>query len=546
MKLNIRKAEKPFIWFALGLAVLCAASFVVFSYPVWKTLLVNPIETSERKASSAKLITAPVSYKAAEDFKASNVELPQHNFGSLQVNKSKINKGIQLFAKQGHVQGQYAAPDGIRMDYLVQRQQLEGSNAWVQVDLVSADPQTQQMLVEPIGFTYSNGEQLEAGLQSSGLSGYLSGDEFLYTTVKNEHDEWVYLVNKFNFTHKTITPVMELFRYSYKAVNGGKPPIIYSSQLAPDKSHLLVRDSRNGISSYDLSTGEIRQAIEGSNEVKAGEYFELLVNSGIALYSTSRYQNDVSWIDLSTGMVRQPLLSEQGFVEVGMDVQGKIMYYNFTYDRLPENVMMGDKQSLLLPNGVQMIDKQGNPTKRFSLSKDAKERLEFGGYSESKKTVLLHKFIVAMNGNGQPYKKTLGWLLGDMSTGSMTMLSKTDVPDNWDKKDILFGKVTLSALVPSNQEQVFVNLLENNYYMTRWKTSYQVQLLEDEDIVIYEDEGMKRMFVSSLTRPDLVVAALNYKKYNWDNNKFSLLSGHWLARYQKQPEGDKMYFFQWN
>ncbi|NOU97918.1 hypothetical protein GC093_32530 [Paenibacillus sp. LMG 31456] len=544
MKLNIRKVQKPFIWLAAGLAVLIATSFIVFSYPVRTTPFVKAIDASDQKAGSAKIIATPVSYSVKEDFKNSNVELPKHDFGSLQVSKSKVNRGIQLLAKQGHVQGQYVAPDQTRMVYLVQRLQQEEKDAWAQVELVSVDPQTQQMLIEPIGFTYTNGEQLEAALQSTGLSGFVSNDEFLYTTVKNEHDEWVYLLNKFNFTHKTVTPVMELFRYSYTD-NNNKPPVIYCSQLSPDKTHLFVRDSRNGIVSYDLGTGEAKLSSSDSNEVKPGEYFELLEDNGIALYSASRYQSDVLWVDLNTGVRRQPFIAEQGFVEVGMDVKGKIMYYNFTNDRMPENIMMSDKQGLLLPNGVQMTDFQGNPTKRFSLSKDAKEKLEFGGYSESKKAVLLHKFTVAMNGNGQPYKKTSGWLLGDMNTGSMTLLNKIDVPDNWDKKDILFGKVALSAVVHSAQEQVFVNFLDNSYYMSRWKT-HQVQLLQDEDIVIYQDDLQKRVFVSSFTRPDLVVAALNYKKYNWDNNKFSLLNGHWLTRYQKQPEGDKLYFFQWN
>ncbi|TDF95879.1 hypothetical protein [Paenibacillus piri] len=542
--MNITKKTAGLYWkLAVAITVLCVASLIVWRTHVPQSRLTQLSAADAQKNGSAKMIAMPVSYQVVEDYESSNGNLPQHQFGPLQLNKAKVNRGVQYQANQGHVLGEFASPDGLRMVYFIQRQQLQQEQSgWAQVDMVAYEPQSQQMMIEPIGFTY--GDHLESALQSTTMCGYLSNETFLYTTVRNEDEMWVYRVNQYDLAHKKVTPLMELYRVPYTSA-AGELPVIYSTQLTPDKKHLFVRDSINGITAYSLETGEKKQAAPGSNEIKPDEYFELRADGGAAVYGTARYQNDLWWFDPAAGTARQPFTAEQGLVDVGADAKGNLMYYNFTYDRAADNWMTGETQKLLLPKGVQVMDAQGNPVKRFSLPKESKERLEFGGYSESKKAVLLHKFAAAVNNNGQPFKKTDSWLLGDLTTGSMTPLNKVDVPDSWDKKDVVFGNVTVNVAAVSAEQQVFVNTADNTYYMCRWKTKL-VRLLDEDDTVLYQDEQNKRIYVSSLTRPDLVVAALSYKKYNWDNQRFSWLNGHWITRSQKLPEGDKMYFFQWN
>ncbi|UQZ82780.1 hypothetical protein SK3146_01940 [Paenibacillus konkukensis] len=534
----------PYVWLVLGgllLIVLFAAVYSVSKPGVNRATQVSAAETNEDRV---KLFPSPPAYQVLEAYKEKNPDLPGHDFGPLQLGKVKLNRGFALTVKKAQVTKQYKAADERRMIYFIERELTQEEQAWTQMDIAVAEPSSGQYATQTVGYTY--GPSPEPFEQSTLLCGFVSDDEFLYTTVLNADQEWIYQVNKFDLSQKTITPVMELFRYEPLPGNGpAVPPVIYSAELTPDKQHLFVRDSLNGIANYNLITGKMQRLIGGSNELRAGEHFETIGTSGIALFGANRYQSDIYWIDMNAGTVKQPFVQEKGYVDPGTDAKGKVMYYNFTYDRAPEQIMQGDNRTLLLSSGVQLVDLQGNLLKRFALPQDSKERLEFGGYSESKKSVLLHKYIMATGSKGQPYKKTVSWLIGDMTTGNMTVLNKVDVPDGWDKNDIVFGKICIEPLSPVNEEQVFVNVADNSYYMSRWKTK-QVDLRQEEDVVTFVDEPSKRVFVSSFTRPDLLVAAFSYKKYNWDNQDFSWLDGHWMARHQSQTDGDKIFFFQVN
>ncbi|WP_282936687.1 hypothetical protein [Paenibacillus sp. RC67] len=503
----------------------------------------SQVRAAEATKDRVRVFQSAAPYKVLDDYKIKNTELPLYDFGKLQIAKSKITRGIGLTVKKAHVVKQYTAPDAERMVYFVQREQKQEGQAWTQIDMVAMDPQSGQPVQETIGYTF--GQASEVFSQSTQLIGFISDHEFLYTTVVNADQEWVYQVNKMNIAQKTVTPVMELFRYEAIPSNANATPVLYSAVLTPDKKHLFIRDSISGVTTYDLQTGAKKWMIIGSNEIRSGEHFETLGNSGIGIYGANRYQSDLTWIDMNEGTTRQPFASEQGFVDPGTDAKGKVMYYNFTYDRGADNILKGENRTLLLSSGVQLVDFKGNLLKRFALPKDSKDRLEFGGYSESKKAVILHQYTIATNSKGAAYKKTVNWLIGDMSTGTMLPLKKVDVPDNWDKNDIVFGKICIEPYSPAAEAQVFVNVTENSYYMSRWKTT-QVALHQEEDVVMFVDVMSKRVFSSSFTRPDLIVAAFSYKKYNWDNQDFGWMSGRWMARYQTQPEGDKIFFFQIN
>lgn len=546
-EIDLRKQRisiHPYLWLLLGLLVLSGLFYSVYFVFIPKSQHAAQVNAAETTKDRAKVFTSAAPYRVLEDYKLKNADLPIYDFGKLQITRSKISRGTALNVKKGHVIKQYTTPDGNGMLYFIQREQKLENQAWTQVDMAAMEPQSDQPVQETIAYTF--GPMTEPFTQSTQLCGFLSDHEFLYTTVLNDEQQWVYQVNKMNLASKTITPVLELFRYEELPSNAGKAlPVIYSAVLTPDMKHLFVRDSINGITHYDLQTGGRKWIVSGSNEIHPGEHFEIIGNSGIAIYGANRYQSDVSWIDMNDGSIRQPFSSEQGFVDPGTDAKGKVMYYNFTYDRSDSNVLKGDNQTLLLSYGVQLVDFKGNMLKRFALPKDSKDRLEFGGYSESKKAVLLHQYTIGTNSKGAAYKKTVRWLIGDMATGTMTELKKVDVPDSWDKNDIVFGKICIEPYSPAAEAQVFVNVADNSYYMSRWKTK-QVALHQDEDVVMFADVVSKRVFSSSFTRPDLLVAAFSYKKYNWDNQDFGWMNGRWMARYQNQPDGDKIFFFQIN
>lgn len=541
-KVQLRSIH-PYLWLAFGLVLLSSLFYTVYSVCMPKSSHSVQVNAAEATKDRVKVFQSAVPYKVLEDYKIKNTELPQFDFGKLQVAKTKITRGIGLTVKKAHVIKQYTSPDAERMVYFLQREQKLEGQSWTQIDMVAMDPQSGQPVQETIGYTF--GQPSELFSQSTQLVGFVSDHEFLYTTVVNSDQEWVYQVNKMNIAQKTVTPVMELFRYEPIPANEKSVPVIYSAVLTPDKKHLFIRDNISGITNYDLQTGAKKWMINGSNEVRAGEHFEMLGSSGIAIYGANRYQSDLSWIDMNEGTMRQPFAAEPGFVDPGTDAKGKVMYYNFTYDLNADNILKSENQSLLLSNGVQLVDFKGNLLKRFTLPKDSKDRLEFGGYSESKKAVILHQFTLATNSKGMAYKKTVQWLIGDMSTGTMTPLKKVDVPDNWDKSDMVFGKICIEPYSPAAEAQVFVNVTENSYYMSRWKTK-QIALHQDEDVIMFVDAMSKRVFSSTFTRPDLIVAAFSYKKYNWDNQDFGWMNGRWMARYQTQPEGDKIFFFQIN
>ena len=109
----------------------------------------------------------------------------------------------------------------------------------------------------------------------------------------------------------------------------------------------------------------------------------------------------------------------------------------------------------------------------------------------------------------------------------------------------MFGSVLTDAWNEAPGERVFVNIRDRTYYLIHWKMNPAV-LEPGEDRVLLADESGQTRFVSSLNRPDLLVAALQYKKYNWDNRDFVGLSGRYVSRYKPQPDGDRIYIFQTN
>ncbi|CAG7650892.1 hypothetical protein ACFQI7_21700 [Paenibacillus allorhizosphaerae] len=495
----------------------------------------------ENAADMVTILTGAQSYHVIDAFKVENATAPVYEFPALAASKSKITKGTLFTLKdKAHVVEQYGVPDHNKIVYFVMRTEEQDGGVWNQTDAVTIDPKMQTMQSDPIGYSY--GSSPEEVAQVTKLLGFVNNDEFLYITLKNEGSERVLRVNRFSVAKRTVTPVLDLYRF--KDGDGALSSItIAESAVSPDGRRLLVKDSRKGIVSYDMNTGAAK-VIAPPAELGVRDKLFVSREAGVALYEAGLFRNDVRWIDLNSSEAKLPFASETGLLEAGMDASRKLLYYNFTYDREVRNFSLNDKKAMLYSYGVQMTDLKGVPIQRFSLPKESQERLEYGGcYSEDKKIVLLHRFTVETNSKGMPYKKTTGWLTGDLATGTMTVLQKIDVPDSWERKDMLFGSVFTDVNNDTAAEQVFVNTLERTYYTSRWRTKEAV-LLPEEDAIMFADETSKRIFVSSFTRPDLIVAVNNYKKYNWDNRDFVWLSGHWLSRYHTQPEGDKIYFFQ--
>lgn len=480
----------------------------------------------------------PQEARLKDRFASDNPTLPPFEFPEIHIVKAK-SRTLQATLKKSRIMEQYTTPDRAKAVYFMQRTELQEDRPWTQIDFVSADPQSQAILQEPIALTYGIPSEVAEG--STRLCGFLSADEFLYTAVHNKGEDWVYEVNRYNLKNQTVTPVLELM---YVPKETSSLPMVLGAGLSPDKRHVLIRDTKHGLALYDLKTGAASFDLPGSGEKRPGETLVQSPSSEVMLYSSSRFQNDVWWLDLNNGTAKQPFTAEQGLVDAGMDAGGHIVYYNFTYDRGGEQILAGEKRSLLNSFGVQLLDMKGNPIKRFSLPRDSAERMEFAGYSEEKKQVLLHRYTVASGTKG-PYKKTAGWLLGDMVSGETIPLASVNVPDSWDRKDVLYGSVLTDAVNDSPGAQAFANIQDRTVYMTKWRTG-QLRVWPEEDSVLFMDEPGKRVFVSSLTRPDLIVAAFHYKKYNWDNRDFAMLSGHYLSRYQTQPDGDRIFFFQIN
>jgi|GEM_PF-5074912 len=543
------RAILPYFWLLLGILVLCGIFGILFTAVSGSGSLRTQADPFHASLQDAALSgTAAESFHVLEQFEAQHPQLPMHDFGPVQVlkakQKPKTAKTLQAVLDQGHVLHSYVTPDRQRVLYFVQRTAKEASHRWSQIDLVTVDPDTQQMTQAPISYAY--GEQAETAAASTLLCGFLSNNVFLYATVSQTDPEWVYSLQRWDMTEQKATPVLELFRYApgLSSPVAEASPLMYEAVLAPDQKHLLTRDRLNGTLIYNLTDGSKKPLLAGAGERGTEAQVEISTETGIALYTAQPFQPDTWWLDMQADVKRQPFANEPGMIDAGIDSSGGVAYYNFTYDRSPSNLLNGSgpDNHLLLSYGVQLLDLQGHALSRFSLPEGAKERLEFGGYSSAKKTVLLHKYTLAANKDGRMVKQTSGWLLGDMNTGAMTPLSRLTAPDSWDRNDVLFGQVTLDPVLASGEEQVFVNYADQTYFMCRWNTK-QVVRYPEEDTILYADDSSKKVFISSFTRPDLVVAALNYKKYNWDNQAFLWINAHWISRYQDQPDGGKMYLF---
>ncbi|WP_248924923.1 hypothetical protein [Paenibacillus hamazuiensis] len=526
----LRKKINPYIVYAAAFFLL--AGFFAVIHEVAQ----QGATAAAKKDEDVRLLNSEADYNVRDNYKAQSDKLPAFDFPALNVVPGKIPKGWQIAVKGARVIDQKATPDGTKSVCIVQRTESADGKEWTELDSLVADPHTQSFSHEALALVY--GPWRQAAADATKIAGFLSSDDFVFTSVRNDGEDLTYFIGIYQMQNNMVKP---LLKFGQLKTNDAGKPAIQSAWLSPDKNKVYIRDGQNAVFFYDLKAGGNPQTLAAAGGANGA--FWVSDQAGIAYASSRPYAADGVLIQLNSGETKKPFAAEPGWIEPGLAAKGKMVYYNFTNDRSPAHLVQGDKRTMLLPQGVQLTDTGGAPLKRFILGTGSKEYLEYGGYAEEKNAVILHKYTVSESSGGRLYKKTTGWLLGDMNTGKMTELIKNDVPDGWDRKDIAFAQTTVDAYADSGKVQAFINMPDGTYYMTRWNTQ-EVNLMPEEDTVIYEDEPSKRVFISSFTRPDLVVSALSYKKYNWDNRKFAWLSGRWLTRYQSLPDGDKIYFFQ--
>lgn len=151
--------------------------------------------------------------------------------------------------------------------------------------------------------------------------------------------------------------------------------------------------------------------------------------------------------------------------------------------------------------------------------------------------------MLEQNTGGQPYKKTVDWLTGDLKTGDMLSLVRLNVPDNWDKKDVYLATATMDSFSENARQHAFVNLLDGTYVIPRWMQQ-EIAVSREEDLVLYLDDSGKRVDMTSFTRPDLVVTTLNYKKkHNMPPKPFYWTKTHWLVRVSPAAGGQWIFSF---
>lgn len=541
MKPGSRTVASPYL---LYMVILCALSAFFLGLYTLVTGIEKP-STFEQEGDSlwenAKLIQEPESYQVTK------VTIEDSNaffaFPELQVVKSKFHHGMQAIVKKGHVIAQFPAQEDNKMIYFIGRTEQQEDRVWTQVDLVAVDPIDQSVTSEPIGFTY--GASPDTVYRMTKLCGFLNRDEILYATLKNEEEKLVYQINRFSLSKRTVSPLLELYSYEMDATAFSQ---IIDIHLSPDRMHLWIRQKETGLYLIDLKNGKAKRLIPPPEGDRQDDTWMIAADGRFGLYTKHRFSNEVLWFDLNTGESKPLFTEEPGWMEAGTDRQGKVIYSHFTLDRSVDRII-GDwnGKAVLASSGVQLADGKGKLLKRFSLPKAAaQERLEFVDYSEDQKSVLLHQFKFETDAAGKLYKKTVNWLLGDVTSGAMNVLQRVDVPDSWDKKEVMFGTVRMSGRPESGEQQIFAHPLDHTYFMPQRQTNHTV-VFPDDDLVLFADESSKRVFLSSLTRPDLIVAALNYKKYNWDNHDFVWMNGgQWISRFKSFPDGDKIYFSQIN
>ncbi|TBL81345.1 hypothetical protein [Paenibacillus thalictri] len=533
MKTTRNKINPVALWL-LALAFLCGlgSCFLALSF-----MHREHTKPDSETAEPASQLVKQESYRVLEYQKTHYKQLPQYEFPELNIAKGK-GKVLQLTAKGAHVVRSIATFDNAGMMYAVSRTHQQDSDEWTELDAVTVNPQTGAIGTQALAVV--NGPYREAAEKATVFAGFMNNDELLYASVRNAGEDLQHYIGKIQLSDGLVTPLIDLG----STKKGDTPSVALTDVwVSPDKKRVYVRDNQHAIVSYNLTTGAKTALVQPDS--KDDGAFWLSEQDGLAYNSPDRFGTDGSLIMLGSGEVKKPYAAEKGFVEPGLVAKGSMLYYNFTTDREPQQVVKGDKRTLLLPQGLQLLDLSGNPLRRFTLPADAKEKIEYGGYSAEQMALILHKYTVAVNKKGQTIKKTAGWVLGDIQTGKLTDLTRIDVPDSWDRKDIVYAECTVNGSGENGYEQAFVNMLDNTYYPTKWNTQ-EMKSWPEQDAVFFSETENNRVFVSSFTRPDLVVSALGYQKYKWDNAYYQLLDGGWMARIRTLPDGDKMFFFPMN
>lgn len=479
------------------------------------------------------------SERVVEAFQAQHPSLGTDWLPELSMTKSvRSARAFQLTLTEGRIIDQAAVPGQQAMLYLVARaKQLDGQPL-VRVDMVQVDPAAQTKVQAPVSLTYGIPE--EAVRAATRLCGFTGGEAWLYSTVRSEEGKRLVEIHRFEPKAGTRTPLLNVLTTEEA---DSRPFRMMEAALSPDGSRLLLRDSRHGLGLYDMKTGESLARIDQTAEIHPGESFRYDSRSGLAWYSPGLFSSEAWLLDLRTGTAKQPFAAESGWVDAGTDESGSLLYGQLTTERAMEQVAAGTKRTLLQPNAVQVLDLKGATLQRFSLPKESGDCLEFAGAVPGGRQVVLRRFTVSAGAHGT-VRKTTGWLLGDLGSGAMTPLVRVDVPNEWDRKDVALAGVLNDADSEAPGEQAFVHLPDFTYYPTMRHTRRFMER-PGEDGLWFVDEQARRIFSSSLSRPDLIVAALSYKKYNWDNHDF-VWSGGYVSRVDAQPDGDRMYFFQIN
>jgi hypothetical protein len=521
--------------------LLCGLFFYIF----WLTApkdIVEGISTGEAVYSDlnpVKLYERNAEYNVLEDFRKHNPTAVPYDFPKLPVTKSKLSKGFQLVVKSpnAHILGEYRSKDMNKMVDFVQRSYIDGTTRWNQVDAVITDPASAKFETVPVSYTYGNWqEQIAAGNM---MLGFTDDDSFLLLSTRTEGEDLVYTVASCSLTNQRMTPLMDVSRVSPSQTSTS---YIVSGWITSDSKHLMLKDNHDIIMEYSLKDGakvmEFTPPAEGHPN---GNYIASSVKD-VIFYVAEHYQPTAWLIDAAHETKSQPFLNENGYVDPGFDTNSQVIYYNFTYDRSTHYILKDDDSSLLTAKGVQIMDMNGKPIRRFALATDSPEFLEFAGYIKDKNIVILHKYTVGLDSNGHWYKQTVDWLTGDLNTGEMISLIRLNVPDRWDTKNVFFTTVVLDGN-PDSYIHCFINLQDGTYYLPKWKNR-EIMKNQDQDLILYTDEKNQRVYSRSFTRPDLGVSLLNFKKYNFKTTDFKWLTGGFLAHVNPYSDGLRLYFIQ--
>jgi len=388
----------------------------------------------------------------------------------------------------------------------------------------------------PLSYTYGKGSGPNGPVPF--VLDFSEQGELLLLGARTAGDRLVYSVYRYNIPDQKMSAVMDA---GTVRASEGDGTWLASAWLAPGGDLLLLEDNHQVIRAYSMADGSRRfEFIPPAESRESGRYLPSPDKSSL-LYMTEPHKGDAVWlVNAVQGTSSQPFSHEQGWIEPGFDASGKLIYDNFTYDRSESDLLGSGRNALLLAKGVQISDLHGDPVQRFAIAAGTEEYLEYAGYAEDRRKVLLHKYRVETGEDGSWKKHTADWLSGDLSTGEMVSLERLNVPDHWDRSDVYQASVHMDSA--SELLHCFVNIADGTYFSPRWKNR-EMEQEKQKDRILYNDETNKRVYTRSFSRPDLGVSVMNYKKYGFEDGDFVWLEGGYLSRPQTVSEGLKLYFF---